>query len=409
MKITNVEFFHLNPRLCDRYQGHEVRFSGIDTQTVYRVTLDNGVVGYGDERGHVALSEQQIATLVDQSPFNFLAGTLNNGLMGALYDAMGKAIEEPAHKLFGQQVRDRVPVAAWTRPAAPEDFAREVQRSAGEGYTIFKMHSAAYHDVIEQTRAAQEVAPLGFKVHWDLNHNRPATSVLRIIAELETFPVVGFLEDPLYWYDIEGWRLIRSKTMLPILMHVPQLGGGPEIQRDVADLYMIGEIGIGNSLRRGFAAAAAGLSTVIQMTGGTLSKALAMHLGAVIPNVSHSTNLDDQYAEDATGGRLEISEGSTPVPEGPGLGVEVDENILQELAARPKSKLPRHVGILHLPGGTTYYTPSTPSVEKLTGFVEANVRGLRSEIWNDDGSEEFTRIYEQVQREGKVKREALAN
>ena len=32
MKITNVEFFHLNPRLCDRYQGHKVRFSGIDTR-----------------------------------------------------------------------------------------------------------------------------------------------------------------------------------------------------------------------------------------------------------------------------------------------------------------------------------------------------------------------------------------
>ena len=116
MKITNVEFFHLNPRLCERNKGHEVRFSGIDTQTVYRVTLDNGVVGYGDERGHVALSEQQIAALVDQSPFNFLAGTLNNGLMGALYDAMGKAIDEPAYKLLGQKVRDRVPVAAWTRP-----------------------------------------------------------------------------------------------------------------------------------------------------------------------------------------------------------------------------------------------------------------------------------------------------
>ena len=403
MKITNVEFFHLNPRLCERNKGHEVRFSGIDTQTVYRVTLDNGVVGYGDERGHVALSEQQIAALVDQSPFNFLAGALNNGLMGALYDAMGKAIEEPAYKLFGQKVRDRVPVAAWPRPAAPEDFAREIQRAAQEGYTIFKMHSAAYHDIIEQTRAAQEVAPPGFKVHWDLNHNRPATSVLRIIDELEKFPVVGFLEDPLYWYDIEGWRLIRSKTMLPILMHVPQLGGGPEIQRDVADLYMIGEIGIGNSIRRGLAAAAAGLSTVIQMTGGTLSKALAMHLGAVIPNVSHSTNLDDQYAEDATGTRLEISEGSTPVPEGPGLGVEVDEKILTELAARPKSELPRHVGILHLPRGTTYYTPSIPAVEKLTGFAEANVRGLRSEVWNDDGSEEFARVYEQVQREGTVR------
>ena len=72
MKITNVECFHLNPRLCDRYQGHEVRFSGIDTQTVIRVTLDNGVVGYGDTRGHTALSEGQIAGMIDQSPFNTL-------------------------------------------------------------------------------------------------------------------------------------------------------------------------------------------------------------------------------------------------------------------------------------------------------------------------------------------------
>lgn len=404
MKITNVEYFHLNPALCERYKGHEVRLAGIDTQTLFRVTLNNGVTGYGDERGHSALSEQQISALVDRSPFDYLGGNLNPGLMGALYDAMGKAIEEPAYKLFGQKVRDRVPVAAWTRPAAPADFAREITRAAGEGYTIFKMHSAAHHDIIEQTRAAQEVAPPGFKVHWDLNHNRPSTAVLRIVDELEKYSVVGFLEDPLFWYDIEGWRMLRAQTSLPILMHVPQLGGGPEIQREVADLYMIGEIGIGHSLRRGFAAAAAGLSTVIQLTGGTLSKAMAMHLGAVIPNVSHATNLDDQYAEDATGIRLEISEGSTPVPDGSGLGVEVDEKILAELAARPKRQLPRHLGVLHLPGGNTYYTPSTPSVERLTGFVEGNIRGIRSEICNDDGSEEFDRLYERVQNEGKVKK-----
>jgi len=404
MKITNVERFHINPRLCARNKGHEVRFAGIDTQTVYRTTLDNGIVGYGDERGHVDLPEQVVDALIDRSPFDFLAANLNNGLMGALYDAMGKAIEEPAYKLFGQKVRDRVPVAAWTRPAAPEDFALEIQRAAQEGYTIFKMHSAAHHDVVEQTRAAQDAAPDGFKIHWDLNHNRPATSVLRIVEELATYPVVGFLEDPLYPYDIEGWRLIRSKTMLPVLMHVPQLGGGPEIQRDVADLYMIGEMGIGKSIQRGLAAAAAGLSTVIQITGGTLSKALAMHLGAVVPNISHSTNLDDQYAEDITGGRLEISEGSSPVPSGPGLGIEVDEKILHELATRPRSELPRHVGILHLPGGTSYYTPSIPSVERITGFAEGNVRGVRSEVWNDDGSEDFAQIYDRVQQEGQIKK-----
>lgn len=267
----------------------------------------------------------------------------------------------------------------------------------------FKMHTCEHHCVIEQTRAAEEVAPDGFKIHFDFNHNRTEAATLRIIDEIERSSVVGILEDPIRWQNIDGWRRLRQRTSLPLLMHVPQLGGGQEMLNGCADLYMVGEVGIGTSFKRGFAAAAAELSTVIQLTGGTLSKALAMHLGAVLPNVSHSVNLDDQYAEDATGGRLEIDEGSTPVPEGAGLGVEIDEDKLAELAARPKSELPLHVGVLELPGGSTYYTPSIPSVERISGFPEGNVRGIRSRVWNDDGSDAFKAIYERVQREGHFK------
>ena len=406
MKITDIEIIPIALPLAKRYDNHhgKTRMYDIDQHVVVKITTDNGIVGYGDYEDRPTISQAEIEPLIDRNPFDFINNNFNMAIGMALYDVMGKYLEVPAYKLMGQKLRDAAPVCAWTRPCAPEIFANEIQRAVDQGYRIFKMHSDARHDIIEQTRAAQEVAPQGFKLHWDLNHNRPSAAVLRIVDELEKFPVVGFLEDPFFWHDIEGWRLLRSQTMLPILMHVPQLGGGPEIQREVADLYMIGENGLGNSIRRGFAAAAAGLSTVIQLTGGTLSKAMAMHLGAVVPNVSHATTLDDQYAEDVTGIRLEISEGSSPVPEGPGLGVDVDEKILAELAARPKSELPRHLGVLHLPGGTTYYTPSAPNVEQITGFVEGNVRGIRSEFWNDDSSEEFSRVYEQVQKEGTVKK-----
>ena len=114
--------------------------------------------------------------------------------MGALYDAMGKYLDVPAHKIMGQKVRDRVPVAAWTRPASPEDFALEIQRAAAEGHKYFKMHTCAHHCVIEQTRAAEEVAPDGFKVHYDFNHNRTETDTLRIIDEVERSSVVGILQ-----------------------------------------------------------------------------------------------------------------------------------------------------------------------------------------------------------------------
>ena len=77
---------------------------------------------------------------------------------------------------------------------------------ASQGYTIFKMHSGELWDVIEQTRLAAEVAPPGFKIHWDFNHNRSLAVVLPIINELEkNHPIVGYIEDPLPWTDIDGW------------------------------------------------------------------------------------------------------------------------------------------------------------------------------------------------------------
>jgi L-alanine-DL-glutamate epimerase-like enolase superfamily enzyme len=403
MRIENIETIKINPQLRDHNKGHEVRFAGIDTQTIFRVTCDNGIIGYGDSRGHTQLAEAETEKIIGNSPFEFIGADLHMGLMGALYDAMGKDIDQPAYKLIGQKVRDRIPVAAWTRPASPEDFANEIERASKDGYRIFKMHTCPHHCVIEQTRAAEEVAPDGFKIHYDFNHNRSEADTLRIIDQVERSPVVGFLEDPLRWQNIEGWKMLRQRTSLPLLMHVPQLGGGPEIVYGCADLYMVGEVGFGNSLRRGFTAASSELSTVIQLTGGTLSKAFAMHLGAVLPAVSHSVNLDDQYAEDVTSQRLEVDEGATPVPNGPGLGVNVDESILKKLSGRPKSELPKHVGILELPGGSIYYTPSIPAVESITGFSEGNVIGIKSQIWNDDGSEKFESVYTRVQKEGACK------
>ena len=71
----HVEALHINPP--ERNKGHEVRFSGIDTQTVFRITCDNGVIGYGDTRGHSALSDQQKA--LRQVSFDFVAADLNVG------------------------------------------------------------------------------------------------------------------------------------------------------------------------------------------------------------------------------------------------------------------------------------------------------------------------------------------
>jgi L-alanine-DL-glutamate epimerase-like enolase superfamily enzyme len=399
MKIADIDIIPIYPKLATRNADQKTRFQSLNHRTIFKITTDNNITGYGDIRSP-APPKSSVEDLLGRNPFDFINANLNTGLMGALYDVMGKHLEIPAYKLMGQKVRDRVPVAAWTRPASPEDLAKEVQRAASEGYMTFKMHTCAHYDVFEQNQAVEEVAPPGFRMHYDFNHNRPLTSVLRILHKLEDSEVVGMIEDPLVLSDIHGWQLLRQKTSFPLLMHVPQLGGGQELMHGCADAYMIGEAGIGSTLALAFACAKANVSTVIQLTGGTLTKAMAMHMGAVIPHVSHSTNLDDQYDEDVVKERFEVSEGSSPVPETPGLGVEIDEAALERAASNKPTEIPHTIGILHLPGGHKVYTQSYPDVAKVTGYAEGNIRGIRLELREDDGSEDFQKTWDRITNEG---------
>lgn len=405
MRITDIEVIPIYPRLAKRYEKRKVDMYGIDYRTVFKVHTDSGLVGYGDERFRPGMQPHAsiVKPLIGRNPFDFINNhlTLPMGVSAALYDVMGKCLDVPAYKLMGQKVRDAVPVAAWTRPASPEEFREEVRRAVAQGYMVFKMHTCSYHDVMEQTRLAEEVAPEGFRIHYDFNANRTLAAVLPLINELENHPIVGYLEDVLVKSDLDGWRRLREKSRLPIIMHGARLGGIQEIIRGVADIYMLEGGTLGSIMAQGFAFGNANIQTILQMTGGTLTKAMALHMAAVFPtHTAHTINLDDQYEEDITTERIPVIEGSSPVPEGPGLGFQVDEESLARLAANKPMERPKHVGILHMPGGHKYYGRSYVSPDEVTGKEEGTVRGFRSEVWEDDGSPEFERIYQRVQKEG---------
>ena len=401
MRITDVDIIPIYPRLVKRNAAHNAHYPHWNVRTVFRVKTDNGLTGYGDYRCQPPPS-YALEPLIGKSPFDFLANDLNPGLGAALYDVMGKHLEVPAHKLMGQKVRDWVSVAAWTKPASPEKLREEVPRAVAEGYTTMKMHTCEFYDVFEQNRAVEEVAPQGFRMHYDFNGNRSLVTVLPILKDLERSRVVGFVEDPLRKDDLDGWRRLRGQTRIPLVMHSPRLGGTQEILLGAADAYMSNGL-IGNTLHRAGACAGANIPLLLQVTGGILTKALALHLAAVIPTCTmHSVNLDDQYEDDIVSRGIPVVEGSSPVPDGPGLGIEVDEAALARLAAMPPTPVPKHVAIVHLAGGHRICYPSLTSVDvqRMTGREEGTIRGLRLELWDDDGSEEFARIYGKVQKEG---------
>jgi len=404
MRIKDIKVIPIYPKLADRYQHRQIDLYGIDHRTIFRVEADNGLVGYGDQRVRPGGQPNQssVAPLIGRNPFDYINQNLAAGLSGALYDLMGKYLEIPAYKLMGQKVHNQIPVAAWTRPASPEDFREEILRAVGEGYTIFKMHTCTYHDVIEQTRLAEEVAPEGFQIHYDLNSNRSLASALPLIKQMERdHPIIGYIEDPLIKNDIDGWRKLRDQVGLPVIMHGTPLGGIQELRQGIADIYML-ESGVGNMLTTGFAFGKGNIQTLIQLTGGTLTKAFALHMAAVLPtHTAHTINLDDQYAEgEDVAPLIPVIAGSSTVPQGPGLGIDVDEDALARLAANQPIEKPKHVGILHMPGGHTFYGRSYISATDLTGREEGTIRGIKSELWLDDGTKEFDQVYHRAQKEG---------
>ena len=408
MKIEDIDIYCIEPEIRTRVPDYPAPMSQLHQRVVFKVSIDNGVVGYGEYRCY-APAKSAVQSLIGRKLFDFINHDLNIGvsqwclgLSAALYDAMGKCLEIPAYKLMGTKVRDRVAVAAWTRPCPPEVFSREIQRAVDQGYNLFKMHTCHHYDVYEQTDAAEQVAPERFRIQYDFNHNRSLGMVLPILKRLEKSWVVGSVEDPLVLTDIDGWRRLREKTEIPLYMHVPPLGGLQEMLHGLADGYIIGEYcgGFGDALQRGFAYSKANIPSVIQLTGGSLITAFALHMGAVLPRVAHTITLDDNYTEDLAKERIPVIEGCSPVPEGAGLGVEVDEAKLQEMIAREPYQMPKVLGITRFAGGGTLYSVGFPNLEALVGYQEGSVRGHKFDLREEDGSEEFAQLYARAQSEG---------
>jgi len=235
-----VDIIPIRPRFVERYGDAAVRMRAIDQRTLFRITCDNGIVGYGDYRC-AAPADAVGQAMIGQSPAAFLRDeALPLGLGAACYDAVGKHLDVPAWQLMGTKQRERVPVCAWTRPGSAETMAEEITRAAAEGYLLFKVHTSQHYDVLEQHRAIDEVAPDGFRMHYDFNHNRTTAAVLPIIEQLRS-PRVACIEDPLVLSDVEGWRSLRRRVDVPLLMHVPPLGGIQEMLLGCADGYIIAE------------------------------------------------------------------------------------------------------------------------------------------------------------------------
>ncbi len=272
----------------------------------------------------------------------------------ALWDILGKVAGLPVYKLLGN-VRDTIPAYASTgQNRTPGERADDARRLQDEGFRAIKLrvHNDAVADDVAQVAAVRRAVGDAMAIMVDANqtdvHDAPfpgphwtyhrALETVRALAEYR----VTWLEEPLPRHDYEGLRRLRATSPIPISGgEVNQ--GFAELQRLLADgCYDIlqPDVTLCEGLLRTRALAtlahAASVLVVPHTWGDPLGMVANLHLAAAIPNTSYFEFPHDPPAfpsavyQQTLKEPLAVEDGMVALPQGPGLGVELQDWIFED-------------------------------------------------------------------------------
>lgn len=261
-----------------------------------------------------------------------------SGVEQALWDIKGKFMGVPVYELLGGPTRDRVRVYAHVGNN-PE---RLRQRKA-EGFTAFKtgVKNATQSGTVASKRFVDEAAgafaalreagggdvDIGIDFHGAIT---PQNAKLLVKALEPMQPM--FIEEPIQCQDVEGMAEIARSTHLPIatgerlftkwaFRDVLEKRAATILQPDLCHCGGIFEARLIAGLAESYYATMAPHNPL-----GPISLAAGLQLAASIPNFlcQEQVNLGDGYLKTP----FKVENGFVALPEGPGLGIEIDENLL---------------------------------------------------------------------------------
>jgi L-alanine-DL-glutamate epimerase-like enolase superfamily enzyme len=327
--------------------------------SILRVHTDVGVTGTGPAVGDpeavdlVGFDPHEVGALWQNHLSGSRAGTTAGvaGLEIALWDALGKAVDRPVCELLGR-VSDRVPVyGATSRLLDPDDLvatAEAVQDASFSGVKV-RAHRPDPADDVAAVRAVREAVGDRYPLYVDANQNNHSAAydfwtlatARRMAREFDALGV-AFLEEPRPRSDVEGLADVGSRVDLSIAggEHSPTprafrphlAAGAYDILQP--DVQMFGNVGI-EGLRQTAALAAAhdrrvvphvigdanfglGMAATLQAAGAT--GAIDLVEFPYDPPVLTPETLQPLLAEPI----LPNEDGTVTIPDGPGLGVELD-------------------------------------------------------------------------------------
>jgi len=367
MKIINVRTIRLRANIPT--EGQVISRSGLRssrTAVLVQVETDGGISGIGSCSGNGALIEFIVEKVlkpmvVGMDPTRteeiwdkafFRAGVRQFGSRGvgvvalsgldiALWDIRGKAENVPVYKLLGGAQRTKVEVYATA--LYPEEIDSVVKRAlafAAQGFKGIKIKLGFdLREDMERVRAVRAAVGDDFPLMTDANQGYQLDAALHAAAALEQYGI-EWLEEPLFFEDIEGHVRLKAASKTPIALgenlHTRYAfesfiarGAVDILQPDVARAGGISEV-------RRIAALAAvhGLPVSFHTWGDAVALAASLHLAVALKN-SAVMELDCTYNPLRTEllcNPLNAQNGYMAPPEGAGLGIELCPEALSRYA-----------------------------------------------------------------------------
>lgn len=372
LKITAVRTFKLLHQLKRPFGvSVSVPLSRTRSALIVKIETDAGLVGWG-ETGPISgargtIDEHLAPKLIGQNPLeyrrlwrNLWGANFGNGLaVGAvemaLNDLRGKALGLSVAELFGGRLRDHVPVYGSTmnyvEGEEPEDlFPREAAARAAEGYKALKMRIGRYSVARESKfiRAVREAVGPDVRLMADGNAAYTLRSAVQMGRVLDEFNF-DFFEEPLPQSPrYAGYAELREKLPLP-------LAGGEAVDSRIAAKHLIDRRavdiiqpdaalcgGIGEALFIGELAALSGIRCIPHCWGGAISIAASVQLLSLLPDPHWGFPTDTPLLEldlsenpwrtEIVKDPFKVIDGQITVPSAPGLGIEVNEDVIRKYA-----------------------------------------------------------------------------
>ncbi|MGQ9618232.1 MAG: mandelate racemase/muconate lactonizing enzyme family protein [Candidatus Aminicenantia bacterium] len=326
-----------------------------------RIHTDQGIVGVGEacpfppitgetQETNISVAKVLRENLIGKDPLKIEGifkdfGTFvhtNPSIIAAfdmaLYDILGKVADLPLYRLLGGD-RNSFETDLTVDLDTPEKMAVMAKEVINKGYKIIKIKVGQDPSLdIERLSAVRESVGYKYPIRIDANQGWNVPQAIEALRKMEKFDI-QFCEQPVPAWNIEGMRIVRNETPIPIMADeslFSPMDAVKLIKAEACDYFNIKLMksgGIKNGMKISNIAESAGIKCMVgSMLESKVALTAASHLVASSSNIIFADlDADSSHAVYPVIDGIKVEGGTITLFEKPGLGLDVDPSFLKKL------------------------------------------------------------------------------